>query len=415
MKFSIVIPTQDRAVLLAVVVKYAMQLDYADFEVIVSDNSTTNENKQLNIQAVSDFIAKSNFRLIYPPRVLSPPEHFEFALDFASGDYVIYLTDKMAILPYTLSDVEAAIESTGADIVNWAFAPFTIDDVKNPAGSGTLVEEIDFLRGKPETYDANKALHFKASCEKPRNHQTTREYILGKIVFGCYSKALIDKIRKKSGTLFVGATHDYSAMIQALSMAKNCVALNTYGVVFLSLPRDQSLGSLTDTDSQAALRYFKSFSSSGTVLAELLIPELYSSQHNMVAHDYKKYLPLYDKAQYFDISNWVLAIHADLISESKIWSDSEEKTNQLNLFWNYVETAGLKTHVVLKQKEFSSVKTRKKLMGTVAAYLARWRILSVVRRILPKPEQQRYQVFSTRYLEEAIRLISDHSGRSSKT
>ena len=43
MKFSIIIPTQDRAKLLAVAVKYAMQLDHPDFEVIVSDNSTTAE------------------------------------------------------------------------------------------------------------------------------------------------------------------------------------------------------------------------------------------------------------------------------------------------------------------------------------------------------------------------------------
>ena len=50
MKFSIVIPTQDRAKLLSVAVKHAMQLDHPDFEVIVSDNSTTAERQRMNLE-----------------------------------------------------------------------------------------------------------------------------------------------------------------------------------------------------------------------------------------------------------------------------------------------------------------------------------------------------------------------------
>ena len=42
-------------------------------------------------------------------------------------------------------------------------------------------------------------------------------------MFGCYSMELIDRIRLKSGTIFGGATHDYSAMVQALSLARSWV------------------------------------------------------------------------------------------------------------------------------------------------------------------------------------------------
>jgi len=190
MRFSIVIPTQDRPTLLAVAVKHAMQLDHPDFEVIVSDNSTNDDFTRLNSEAVSGYECAPNFKLVRPPRVLSPPEHFEFALDFATGDYVAYLTDKMVVLPHTLAAAEAAIRTSGADIVNWAYAPYQIDDSKNPSGPGALTEEFEFLNGKPKSYDPNAALRFKASCAVPRDKQHTRDYLLGKIIFGCYSREL---------------------------------------------------------------------------------------------------------------------------------------------------------------------------------------------------------------------------------
>ena len=80
MKFSIVIPTHNRPALLAVAVKYALQTHHPDFEVIVSDNSSTDSLKALNAEAVRHYVDLPNFKLIIPPRHLSPPEHFEFAL-----------------------------------------------------------------------------------------------------------------------------------------------------------------------------------------------------------------------------------------------------------------------------------------------------------------------------------------------
>lgn len=351
MKFSIVIPTQDRANLLAVVVQYAMQMDHSNFEVIVSDNSTTEKQRQLNIQGLHEYIDKPNFRIIYPPTVLSPPEHFQFALAATSGDYVAYLTDKMIILPSTLKKTEAAIRAYGAEIVNWAYAPYAIDDIHIPSGSGTLTEQMCFLNSEPKSFDAIEALKFKASGETPRNQQQTYDYALGKIIFGCYSKSLINRILEKSGTLFGGATHDYSAMVQALSMAKTCVMLNTYGILFISLPIDKSLGSLTAADSQWALRYFKSFSDGDSIIANLQVPGLYSSQHNMVAHDYKKFLPMYGKMDLFNQGNWLSAISADLYFDGRVWSDTDERENQYKLLSNYLRKTNQTVTVPHKEAE----------------------------------------------------------------
>jgi len=375
-----------------------MQLDSADFEVIVSDNSTTDEWRTLNSDAVRDYNGAPNFKLVRPPRVLSPPEHFEFALDFASGDYVVYLTDKMVVLPHALSDADAAIQTSGADIVNWASAPYYIDDSNCPSGSGTLIEEFEFLCGQPLSYDPIDALQFKASCAVPRDRQRTGDYVVGKIVFGCYSRSLIDRIRHRSGTVFGGATHDYSAMIQALSLARTCVLLQTYAALFISLPSDKSLGSITASDSQRALQYFRSFTNADSILDSLLVPGVYASQHNMVAHDYKKFLPVYGNEHLFDETNWLSAIYSDLSSRSKVWRDAEEMRAQFRLFTRHVDHAGRRIPLIRKRLDVGLAAMSENLANSIAA--------RICRKVLGMRRQPGYQSFPASSLNDALRHVS---------
>jgi hypothetical protein len=353
--------------LLSVAVKHAMLLDHPAFEVIVSDNSTTDEKRRMNLEAVSEYVGAPNFKIVYPPHVLSPPEHFEFALAYAGGEYVTYLTDKMAVFPHALAEVDAVISASGADIVNWACAEYSLDDPQCPLGSGTLVTEPEFLSGEPSEYEASAALRAKASGALPRAKQARREFVLGKIVFGAYSRKLIDQIRSKSGTVFGGATHDYSAMIQALSLARTCVMMNAYEAILFSLPREQSLGSATATEPQRALQYYKTFTRPDSILSSLLVPHVYASQHNMVAHDYKKFLPMYGNGHLFGERNWIRAICADLLSDSMVWVNPAEREAQVALFRRHVNRPGyllaMKLRRVAAKVQSVMIRTRNRILS----------------------------------------------------
>jgi hypothetical protein len=308
-------------------------------------------------------------------------------LGHATGEYVTYLTDKMVVFPHALSDVDAVIRATGADIVNWATALYYLDDSEAPLGSGNLVEEYEFLDGHPEEYDPIGALRYKANGAVPRTKQGTKDYALGKIVFGCFSQELIDRIRSKSGTVFGGATHDYSAMIQALSLARTCVMLNAYEAIFFSLPREQSLGSAVGTEPQRALEYYRTFTSPESVLSALLVPYVYASPHNMVAHDYVKFLPMYGNGDLFNERNWLRAIHADLLSESTIWLNSAERDAQVGLLRRRVGRRYL-------------VGTRlRRLVAESQARIKRLRNRVMRRNVTAKAT---YQEFSATSLEQAM-------------
>jgi len=290
------------------------------------------------------------------------------------------------VFPTALADADAVIRASGADIVNWACAGYYLEDPQSPLGAGNLVEELELLNAQPAEYDPIAALQFKASGAVPRNKQATRDYVLGKIVFGCYSRSLIDRIRSRSGTLFGGATHDYSAMIQALSLARTCVTLNAYEALICSLPREQSLGSATATEPQRALQYYRTFTRPESILSSLLVPNVYASTHNMVAHDYKRFLPLYGNAHLFDERNWIRAICTDLLSDSLIWLNPAEKKDQMRLIQSHVRSGYL---------------LEMKLRRRVAELKS-----SVIRRHNSNPPKAAFREFSAASLDQAIQHVS---------
>ena len=333
MKFSIVIPTQNRPELLALAVHHVLNQEYGDIEVIVSDNSTSEDYKDRNRTNIEPYLHSSKIQLVSPPSELSPPEHFEFTLKYVKGDYVLYLTDKMILLPRTLSEASHAIVESKAEIVNWKYIMYTPDNYSDPGGAGIFNPvEMSFSSGYAE-FDPIKELKAKASGVIPRTHQTIESYVTGKLCFGCYGRDLISRVIGSTGGLFGGCTHDYSAMVQGLAKAEKCAVLNSPGIVFISLPVDKSLGMLTHLQSGAALKYYQSFKNPDRLLNALLIPGLYSSSHNMVAHDYLKFLKHYNLQRYFLEKNWLRSIHKDLFLPNKVWESSSERKLQIKLFY----------------------------------------------------------------------------------
>lgn len=336
MKFSIVIPTQNRPELMALAVHYALTQNFANIELIVSDNSTTDDYKEKNKLELQGHIEDNRLLLVSPPNVLSAPEHFEFALQYATGDYVLFLTDKMMLLPDTLVRTEYTIRETGAEIVNWLDVSITIADFQKTAGSGVLEGFSRTSDRLFHMYDPIKELKAKASGFTPRTNQSKENYVTGKICFGCFSRGLIERIKEYSGGLFGGVTHDYSALVQGLSVSRGCAALDSPGIIFVSLPADKSLGMLTYLRSAAALNYYKSFSNPDAMLSSLFVPNLYSSQHNMVAADYVKYLDLYNKSHLFIEKYWLRSIGLDLLVKDRIWINDKEKRSQHNIFFSFL-------------------------------------------------------------------------------
>lgn len=339
-KISVVIPTANRPRLLGWAAKTALLSENVDLEVIVSDNSNSQGCVEENRRELGNEIYEGRIRYVRPPHVLSPPEHFEFALSFAEGDLVAYLTDKMLLRTVTLYRAQQAMLSSGAQIVNWDYRVFDpeVDSYSGP--KPTPEDPYVSDQYQVSTYDPREALWFKANCVPDRTLQTNRDFARGKIVYGLYTMDLIRRIQSKSGTLFGGATHDYSAMVQALSTASLGADISSVGVDFVALRPEESLGSLTSYSAEAAHAYFESFSDTQQIMENLMVPHLFASQHNMVAHDYLRFLPIYGLESFFDRGGWLSAIGKDLALPSRTWKNEEQRIQQNNLFSDFLRDTG---------------------------------------------------------------------------
>ena len=100
--FSIIIPTRNRQETLPYALLTCLnQVDFEDYEIIISDNS---DNRIISYKAI-EFCLNEKIRYIYPPHIMSMTDHWEFALNFARGEYVTYLGDDDGLLRQCLITV----------------------------------------------------------------------------------------------------------------------------------------------------------------------------------------------------------------------------------------------------------------------------------------------------------------------
>ena len=111
---SVIIPTREHAETLPYTLRTALDQTSRNFEVIVSDNFSQDNTAQI-VKSFSD----SRIQLINPGRRLSMRDNWDFALQHAAGDYVMFIGDDDAIVPGALDKLEASILGTHGLVYSW--------------------------------------------------------------------------------------------------------------------------------------------------------------------------------------------------------------------------------------------------------------------------------------------------------
>jgi glycosyltransferase involved in cell wall biosynthesis len=113
-RFSLVVTTTDRPSLLPAAIRGVLGMDFDDYELIVSDNFSK--------RPATDLLADVNdrrLRIIRTSRRLPGPDHWEFAWDHVTGDYVMFLGDDNALHPGILSFADQAIRDHRLELMSW--------------------------------------------------------------------------------------------------------------------------------------------------------------------------------------------------------------------------------------------------------------------------------------------------------
>jgi hypothetical protein len=187
--------------------------------------------------------------------------------------------DKTILHPSALELADSALARwPEVDIVTWWNDGYHPLHEEHEPGKGRFMPAALPVEGALYNPTAELARRFENA---ERRGSDRIHYVRGKLVFGAYSRRLLDRIRTQAGRLFYPLAPDYTSMVPACLLAEAAVDLGR--PLLVSYNSIRSNGRRQASDARHARRFVKS--ADPTVLDRLPIPGLYASHHNVVAYD----------------------------------------------------------------------------------------------------------------------------------
>lgn len=113
-KVSLVIPTRERAETLKYTIETALNQDLQEYEIIVSDNFSQDNTKQ-----VFDSFSDPRLKYVNTMQRLSMTENFNFAVSHAKGDYIIIIGDDDGMMPNAVDTLCKFIDTHPSMLYTW--------------------------------------------------------------------------------------------------------------------------------------------------------------------------------------------------------------------------------------------------------------------------------------------------------
>jgi glycosyltransferase involved in cell wall biosynthesis len=206
-KYTVIIPTRDRVETLEPTLRTCLRQTYKNFEIIVSDNFSADNTKE-----IVDRFADPRIRYINPGRRLSMSGNFEFALSHVSDGFVMFIGSDDGIMPDAIEYVDSIVRRYGVDAVSCRQATYVWLNFpdKDIAGQMTFGGWHDDVEMRKSSEWIKKTLKF----------QVPYCFDLPNLYCGFVHKRVIDKAYKE-GKYFRSITPDaYSAFATAIFIDK---------------------------------------------------------------------------------------------------------------------------------------------------------------------------------------------------
>lgn len=219
--FSIVLPTRNRPHLLRYALRSALDQNFGDYEVVVSDNSSSEETAEL-VNELGD----PRVRYFRTDGVLAMPDSWEFALRRARGEWVTFLCDDDAATPDLLSTVAASLTRQPTRLVVWGRAGYFHDTWVVPERRN--IGKVPYLTGRIRSFPAIDIQRELFSLRQDSPFGLVRPLFLNSFA----RSDLIEEVTASYGRIFGAPCPDYACAPKLLSLAgtytyiDRCLAVN---------------------------------------------------------------------------------------------------------------------------------------------------------------------------------------------
>ncbi len=246
--FSIVIPTKNRAKIVASALFSLMQQTFQDFEAIVVDNDDSDSTSKV-IQAFKEL--KPSFTLHYiKTGGLSMAANWERGIQEANGKFLFVLEDKCILYEEALETAKLLIDQTNARALNWVhdghIEPEFLPPFNEPAD--LHIEHRRKTTGKLIKLNSRTILQAYTISEWDSYY-----FALPRLICGVVEMELIKEIRNKYGRICPPVSPDVSA---ALLILNENIDIYLYDESLCSYGQRYSTGAACKLLPDAAQKFF---------------------------------------------------------------------------------------------------------------------------------------------------------------
>ena len=209
-KYSIVIPTKNRAYYLKYAIKSVLSSQRQDIELVVSNNFSSDETSKI-LSEIND----PRMRAVSPDTALPMAAHYEFAVSKARGDWIAIIGDDDAVMPYIFESLDKYIlKYSNVDIISSARAYYFWAGCEDIYGDLVIAYSSKFKdKIRSTKNDLYKALLGLRDCwDMPQLYTT-----------GIIKRSLYEEIKLKCSGYFY-----YSIIPDVYSAVAICLARNSY-------------------------------------------------------------------------------------------------------------------------------------------------------------------------------------------
>lgn len=183
---SVVIPTKERCETLKYVLETALNQSSDDYEIVVSDNFSQDDTKK-----VVESFADPKIKYLNTGRRLGMCDNWEYALNHASGRYIIFIGDDDGLMPNAVTKLRSFINEWPSLVYYWRAHGY-IWPIKDEKPKIWLISE----RKPPHQIDLRRLTRFSI------NWGGSRLYTLPMVYHSAIAKSILDDIRRKTGRVF---------------------------------------------------------------------------------------------------------------------------------------------------------------------------------------------------------------------
>lgn len=332
--FTVIIPTKNRGEYLNHTLRTCMVQDYPNFEIIVSDDGSTDNTSAIVEQAMK---IDSRIRYFFHNPGLGMRDNFEFALNQVRPGYVIALGGDDGLIPGSIAKMYQILKDTRTELLTWASSNFIFPGYYNESSKLIInpIKGTRILKSKVFLNRISKSLYyFGDKFECPMFY-----------IKGVTSTRLVDKVKSRtadrcfyscptpdgySGIVLAGEVEEYAFSGEPLSIGGNSTA--SQGRTYLH----------KDEQSKKAAEDFFNYSATVKTMHRDLASQPYSPLISLMTADYlltAKDLPGWPgDFQMFDFENLIRKCFKEL---SERYFDRELINRELNIVRKIAEQHGL--------------------------------------------------------------------------